>query len=529
MRIGYFGSFLREGFRTLGCDVIPLPLTATKTLQELVEATGVQPDVVFLELFGKTPLPLDLCRSRYPLAAYCIDTPLNEYWLLPLARLFDFVYVDQLSSVARFQQGGIQAKWLPLCVSAADFRPATPKKYFLSFVGRQTPYRRKRCNLLNLLQKHFPVHVVADLSKAAMLDTFAASRIVLNENFFPGFNLRFFQVLASGALLLTERPGPGEALHFQEGSHYVGYAPSDVIATIERLDRDWEAAAPVAALGQQACRQGHTSADRARTVLADLATTAGRVRRPVVERQLNEAQAKYYHTLRFGGRFDESVALLEGLTTGPEATVAQACCLLGSIALRRDRREPGLAYWKRSAALATEPGLAAALKLLLWEAKDGRWGEGLPRLLAIWRKLGINPRRYKKYLARLLRKEDPYYNSCLLGAAVLADRENDHGVGFEKQYAERFFDYALEYAIGAFRTNITSESLDAVIHCANLAGLAPEALPFIKEAILVGEATADQLALSAELARTYYDFDYVAMLDKALSAAAGSAGTRPAR
>ena len=113
MRIAYSGWFLREGFGDIGCEVIPLQLDAAKTLNELVEQTGVEPDVVFIEFFGKTSLPKEFFNCRYKLAAYCIDSSLNEYWLVPLMQLFDFVYVDQLSSVSRFFRDGVQAKWLP--------------------------------------------------------------------------------------------------------------------------------------------------------------------------------------------------------------------------------------------------------------------------------------------------------------------------------------------------------------------------------------------------------------------------------
>ena len=168
MRIACCSWLLREGFEQAGCEVVPFQLDAARTLDAQIEALGIRPDVIFLQIFGKTPLPKAIFQTQYKLAAYCIDSPLNAYWLLPLAELFDFVYVDQLTSVYKFRRKGIPAKWLPLCVSESDFRKPTEKHYFVSFVGSLTPYRTKRKNLLALLEKHFPLHIVQGVSRVAM-------------------------------------------------------------------------------------------------------------------------------------------------------------------------------------------------------------------------------------------------------------------------------------------------------------------------------------------------------------------------
>ena len=140
MRIACCSWLLLEGFQKAGCDVVPFQLDATQTLDAQIDALGIQPDLIFIQLFGKTNLPREIFKTKHKLAAYCIDSVLNEYWLIPLSRLFDFVYVDQLSSVQKFRRNGVHAKWLPLCVSEDDFREKIEKKYFLTFVGRMTSF-----------------------------------------------------------------------------------------------------------------------------------------------------------------------------------------------------------------------------------------------------------------------------------------------------------------------------------------------------------------------------------------------------
>lgn len=516
MRIVYSGCFLQEGFKETGCEVIPLQLDGTKTLNELVEQTDVQPDVVFIEFFGQTPLPRSLFDCKYRLAAYCIDSALNEYWLIPLAKLFDFVYVDQLSSVAKFRRSGVQAKWLPLCASTADFRPATDKKHLITFVGRMTPHRVKRTNLIHYISNNFPVNIVQNVSRAAMLDVFAASRIVLNENFFSGLNLRFFQALASGSLLLTERHGYGVNFHFHEGRHYIGYSPSDIIATIKNIERSSKPFEHIAVCGQEECARQHTSASRARTVIEDIGSGPPGHAFSVSDKKLHEAQGKYGHALRFGGNFDESVRLLKDAASASHESMSHALCILGSIDLRANRHASGVACLEKSATVATVSGLNAALKLMLFFADDGRFFNALSALISILKRLRLNSRKYFSYIELLKNRQDVYYNVCMLAYELLFDLKINYDLGFHKPEKEQYPDYAMEYAALAFATKKTSASLGAIIRCTKKGGNAPEALACIKEAILIGAASDEQIALSASLALEYYDFGYAETTVKAL-------------
>ena len=552
MRILHSGSFLREGFASIGCDVVPFRLDPARTLDEQIEEQGVAPDLVFIELFGETALPRDISASRHRLAAYCIDAPINEFWLIPLARVFDHVYVDQLSSVPRFRAGGVDARWLPLCANEGDFRAPAEKRHLISFVGRVTPHRTKRGNLLRHLREHFPVNVVQDVSTAGMLDVFAASHMVLNENFFSGLNLRFFHALASGSLLLTERRGYGVARHFREGRHYLGYSPGDVVSVIRSVQEGRKDAARIAARGQEECARRHTSAHRARDVLRDMAESgAGRAAGPraggmLRTRRLDEAEAKYHHALRFGGHFDESVAFLEQVTNdaatldtgntgnkgdrgsgngsgcpiGADGDTMRAADLLGSIRLRQGRTEAGVALLERVAAAAVEhevaPGLTALLKLLLLFAEDDRRLACLGRLTTTLLRAGRIRKRYLPYLNALKDGREPRYNCCMRACEILRDTGRNYHLDFFRQEPERFPDYALDYALLAFAAKPTGEALDAIIRCTAKAGIGPEALPFIRQATLAGTASDAHIALSASLALEYYDFSFAKMAVRAL-------------
>ena len=204
MVIVYQGYFLGEGLKLLGHDVRPVRFTDGAPAAAQIEAVCPEPDLVLLELWGNSlPLPPDLHACRHRLAVYCIDSCLNEFWLLELLRVMDDVFVDQLSSVRSLARHGVNAVWLPLCVSETNFRAPQAKDHAITFVGRVDAHRKKRGNLLRHIARHYPLHQVEGVSKAEMLDIFARSKIVLNENIFSGLTLRVLHGMAAGAVVLT--------------------------------------------------------------------------------------------------------------------------------------------------------------------------------------------------------------------------------------------------------------------------------------------------------------------------------------
>ena len=359
-------------------------------------------------------------------------------------------------------------------------------------------------------------------NQGIMQDIFAASHVVLNENFFSGLNWRFFQALASGSLLLSERGGSGVSRFFREGEHYLGYAPDDLLATLGHLYDHPDACNAIAARGQDLCRREHTSRSRVQTVLEDLATGQMRPRPPLPVRQYGEAYGKYCHAVRFGGAFEESVRLLRALAQDRGAIGPRASCRLGDIALRLGKREESIVALEYGSTLVDADGLRANLKLLLLTLEDGRFYRYLARLLAMLKEMGLLQQKYGVYIDRLKNKENMLYTCYLLGCELLFAVQENFALGFEKPFEDKYPDYALEYARCAFGIKKTEKSLDLLLQCITAAGIAPEALGSLKEAIVAGVASDAQVARSVALAVAYYDFAYaqtaVSALKKTLRA-----------
>lgn len=504
MKIVYCGTFLGQGLRQAGHEVVEIRLRSDRSLNDLVEAACPAPDIVLLELWGRTDLPLELHQCRHRLAAYGIDAPINEFWLRPLMRVVDHVFVDQLSSAEALRRHGINAAWLPLCVLEEDFLPPQEKVHFLTFVGRTTRHRTKRKNLLQFLKERYPVTIADQVSRQEMQRLFARSQVVLNENLFNGLTLRVFQALAAGAVLLTEEGGCGVAEHFRDGEHLICYRPDTILDILSDMRAHSEKYRAVGERGQEQCRKYHTSAARARTVLERLEKeTARNPRLPSQARAVAEAEARYLHAMRYGGPIAEGLRVFAGHGALSGESARRAAHGLGSIAARRGDLEQARSALSLAVGLEGAEGFVAAGKLALVCLRQGQTAEAVRVLDAALARLPLENRNGPVTDAAVA--EARPQTVFLFLAEVLLGLGRAFDLGFLKPGREQYPDYALEYAFLAWDAAHDPEALDLVIRCATACGAESESLDLLKSAIAEGAATERQTLYAAELARRLYD------------------------
>ncbi|MCH8303885.1 MAG: glycosyltransferase [Candidatus Marinimicrobia bacterium] len=170
-----------------------------------------------------------------PSAWWVIDTHLNYEDNLRSVGQFDYVFTAQKDGARKFRNDGIlSAKWLPLaCDPNQHQKVKTEKKYDVVFVGNELGAEREKC--LNGIKKHFPNHFIGRKFFNEMAETFSQGRIVFNRSVKNDVNMRVFEALSTGSLLLTNKldeNGQGEL--FEEGKHLVNYnGESDLIEKIK--------------------------------------------------------------------------------------------------------------------------------------------------------------------------------------------------------------------------------------------------------------------------------------------------------
>jgi 2-polyprenyl-3-methyl-5-hydroxy-6-metoxy-1,4-benzoquinol methylase len=210
-------------------------------------------------------LPPDL----HPLAWWAIDTHLDFDRCLRQAAQADHVFAAQRDGAEQLRQRGIaDATWLPLaCDPEVHCKHDIPKTHDLAFVGHIFP--GPRADLLALLQQHFPNTFVGQRYFEDMARTYSKARIVFNRSVGNDVNMRVFEALASGSLLLTnDLRGNGQAELFREGVHLATYREAEEVVDKTKfyLARE-ELRERIAAAGRAAVLAAHTYRHRMKALI----------------------------------------------------------------------------------------------------------------------------------------------------------------------------------------------------------------------------------------------------------------------
>jgi hypothetical protein len=198
--------------------------------------------------------------------------PLNEL-TLPCLKLFDVVFCTQKDSLNGIAATGIQnVEWMPFAYDTSLEDPAPQeKRYDIGFVGSldQPATKDERRKILGLLEARYRLN---DFRRAVygteMLNVYRRARIVVNVPVRGSFNMRTFEALASGALLLTKAVGNGQDELFQDGVHLVVYRDTeDLLEKVQYYLRNERERETIAANGRHEVLSRHTYRHRADQVL----------------------------------------------------------------------------------------------------------------------------------------------------------------------------------------------------------------------------------------------------------------------
>lgn len=287
----YFERALRQRCRTttigpsLSHELIERlqQLNMTMPPNELDISTGVNPDMEqiiadtdpanYPELYlwietggGYYPLNLDILPC--PKVCYLIDSHLYLDFHLEWAKQFDMVFIAQREYLDAFRRQGTRAHWLPLgCDPDVHRRFDVPKIHPVGFVGGIKSGSRREA-LLATLARQIPVHYERcywdDMARL-----FSQSQIVFNEAISNDLNMRVFEVMSTGTLLLTDiAKNSGQDELFRDGEDYAIYR-DNIVCDVARfyLDNE-ELREQIAARGQRLVHNAHTYAHRVEDLLA---------------------------------------------------------------------------------------------------------------------------------------------------------------------------------------------------------------------------------------------------------------------
>lgn len=158
-----------------------------------------------------------------PSACYLIDVHLSLERRLEFAKNFDYVFIAQKEYLPKFKEAGIERVfWLPLaCDPDIHGKKPGEKIYDINFVGSLN--NQRRIELLNKLKGRFNLYYERCFLEK-MAEVFSQSKIVFNNSVNNDLNMRVFEALCSGSMLITDEAGAsGLADLFKDKKHLVIY------------------------------------------------------------------------------------------------------------------------------------------------------------------------------------------------------------------------------------------------------------------------------------------------------------------
>lgn len=219
-----------------------------------------------------SPWPEKLSPAHYVV----IDTHIETDWRLKIEAEGKF------SSVSCTHRSGLtlpwknkSAFWLPVaCDPDMHYFGQVEKKYDGCFIGNfHSQYAGRRIEMLDVFFKHTPVIFHGQRFFKEMAQKYAESRLVFNCSLNGDANMRFFEVLCSGACLVTDRIPDIDALGFLDKTHYLGYSNAEELAElVPAYLREHAVREQIASHGRQAVLKGHTYKDRASQIIKEALT-----------------------------------------------------------------------------------------------------------------------------------------------------------------------------------------------------------------------------------------------------------------
>ena len=264
------GIYFRKAFEQLGCEVIHhAPLRQVgPTNFDFVGYAGIPQDADLILQVDDDIAYLGPVQN-HPCAYYCIDTHRLDCLMGGGSRVdkaigFDFVFSAQKDGVGILKARGIEAQWVPLAYDPEAFYPNPTREKDLDwcFIGSMSPERKTICEALAAA---FPRHAFGTAHGAEMLDIYHRSRIILNLPVSNDINMRVFEAMGAGGLLVTRDTQNGEAELFESMVLYE--QPEELPDLMRRLFADEPRRAALAAEQQRQTLERHSYLARAKEIL----------------------------------------------------------------------------------------------------------------------------------------------------------------------------------------------------------------------------------------------------------------------
>lgn len=274
----YFNIAMQRGFVNLGKFNFNIPSIngtfkkKTTNILSVIEKCKRQPDLI-IEIDGGGYCHLEGYKD--------IDIP-KVYWAINshdsykfkikkiIIHDFDYKFIAQKEFVPLFKEIVDNVFWLPL---AADpdihKRYNVPQIFDVGFVGSSDPRKYlNRMKILNKLSKRYSVLSVEGIWGKNMSKIYNISKIGFNMSLAGDLNMRVFEVMSCGTMLLTDRIENGITDLFKDKKHFVMYKDEEELnELIQYYLINGDEREKIAKEGQKEVHENHTYDNRVQYML----------------------------------------------------------------------------------------------------------------------------------------------------------------------------------------------------------------------------------------------------------------------
>ncbi|MDI6810218.1 MAG: glycosyltransferase [archaeon] len=248
---------------------ISIPIGKNISIQKVIKECQRKPDIV-IEVDGATRHLSGYEKLDVPTVFYAIDTHLVFNFHKNIINTFDYVFVAQKDYVTLLKEVADNVFWLPLAADPEIHRKFDmPKLFDIGYVGQINPkIHPVRMRLLDTLKRKYDVIAVQDIHYENMAKVYSLSKIGFNKSIRGDLNMRVFEVMSSGTMLLTDKIDNGIEELFINKKHFVTYEnEKELDELIQYYLKNEEEREKIAREGQKEVHEKHTYEHRAEQIL----------------------------------------------------------------------------------------------------------------------------------------------------------------------------------------------------------------------------------------------------------------------
>lgn len=282
---GFARAFEQRGVSSLCVDeCVPLNVD----LRRILARCPAQPSVILQPESELLLMPWGLAEVDVPTVCFQIDTYAYTRPRIRWSMLFDHPIVFHPGYEEKFRTAGHPGVFTVFHAVERDVfdKPEETRILDVGFVGKMfASFQQSRQRVLVDLSRCFQMNDWRRFySYEEMAQVYRCSKVVVNvarDDFPQDANMRAFEAMAAGALLITRVPSELTQIGFKEGTHFIGYEDErTIVDLVGQYQANERARRRIAEAAREKVFREHTYDCRVDALLQMLEENAGKLCAP---------------------------------------------------------------------------------------------------------------------------------------------------------------------------------------------------------------------------------------------------------